>query len=365
MPTKIPFLSRAILLKLDASGIRRAIFCLLLALSLSAAATAPTLPPVDPTRYLDDIKTLAAPNMEGRGAGTKGLGRATKFIEDRYKSLGLRPAGTNGYLQPFTVTTGAKLKSHNQFIVEEAGKKQSLTLNQDFVPVSFSSSGSVTAPVVFAGYGASADEFGYDDYAGLDVKDKIVVVLRYEPEVFGVKSGQHGLTQHSQLITKAINARNHGAKALIVVNGKLADGEDDLLMRFGGVSGPQDVGIMLLQVKNTVAENWFKAADKSLPDVQQQINHLGKPDSFAFPDDAATVAEGRYRGDARAGEQRSRISSGQERRIRHHRRALRSPRAWRFEFTGAVADWADPSWGRRQRLGNRGRAGTRAPVCAA
>ncbi len=109
------------------------------------------------------------------------------------------------------------------------------------------------------------------------------MVLRYEPEIFGVKSGQHGLTQHSQLITKAINARNHGAKALIVVNGKLADGEEDLLMRFGGVSGPQDVGIMLLQVKNAVAESWFKAAGKSLPDVQQQINHLGKPDSFAFP----------------------------------------------------------------------------------
>jgi hypothetical protein len=257
--------------------------CVVLAFSLLATATAPSIGPADSTRYLNDIKTLAAPNMEGRGAGTKGLAKATKYIEHRYKSLGLQPAGTNGYLQPFTVTTGAKLKSHNQFIVEEGGKKQALTLNQDFVPVSFSSSGSLTAAVVFAGYGASADEFGYDDYAGLDVKDKIVMVLRYEPEIFGVKSGQHGLTQHSQLITKAINARNHGAKALVVINGKLGDGEEDLLMRFGGVSGPQNVGLMLLQVKNAVADSWFKAAGKSLSDVQQQINHSGKPDSFAFP----------------------------------------------------------------------------------
>jgi hypothetical protein len=165
--------------------------CVVLAFSLLATATAPSIGPADSTRYLNDIKTLAAPNMEGRGAGTKGLAKATKYIEHRYKSLGLQPAGTNGYLQPFTVTTGAKLKSHNQFIVEEGGKKQALTLNQDFVPVSFSSSGSLTAAVVFAGYGASADEFGYDDYAGLDVKDKIVMVLRYEPEIFGVKSGQH------------------------------------------------------------------------------------------------------------------------------------------------------------------------------
>jgi aminopeptidase YwaD len=257
--------------------------CVVLAFSLLATATGPSIGSADSTRYLNDIKTLSAPDMEGRGAGTKGLGRATKYLEHRYKGLGLQPAGTNGYLQPFTVTTGAKLKSDNEFIVDEGGKKQLLALNQDFVPASFSSSGSLTAPVVFAGYGASAEEFGYDDYAGLDVKDKIVVVLRYEPEIFGVKSGQHGLTQHSQLITKAINARNHGAKALVLINGKLADGEEDLLMRFGGVSGPQDAGILLLQVKNAVVDSWLKAAGKSLADVQQQINHSGKPDSFAFP----------------------------------------------------------------------------------
>ena len=137
--------------------------------------------------------------------------------------------------------------------------------------------------MVFVGYGASADEFQYDDYAGVDVKDKIVVLLRYEPETFSAKTGHQGLTQHSQLVTKAINARNHGAKAVIFVNGKLGDGEEDLLMRFGGVSGPEDVGIMLLQVKNSVADGWFKAAGKSLAEVQQQINTSGKPASFAFP----------------------------------------------------------------------------------
>ncbi len=221
--------------------------------------------------------------MEGRGAGTKGLEKASKYLEHRYKSLGLKPAGTNGYLQPFTVTTGAKLRSDNNLTEQIGGKKQALVLNQDFVPASFSSSGSFTGSVVFVGYGASADEFQYDDYAGVDVKDKIVLVLRYEPEIFGEKSGHQGLTQHSQLITKAINARNHGAKAVIFINGKLADGEEDLLMRFGSVSGPTDAGIMLLQVKNAVAGSWFQAAGKSLADVQQQINHLGKPASFAFP----------------------------------------------------------------------------------
>ncbi len=110
--------------------------------------------------------------MEGRGAGTKGLEKASKYLEHRYKSLGLQPAGTNGYLQPFTVTTGAKLKSDNSLTEDIGGRKQALVLNQDFVPANFSSSGTFAGPVVFAGYGASADEFQYDDYAGVDVKDK-------------------------------------------------------------------------------------------------------------------------------------------------------------------------------------------------
>ena len=142
----------------------------------------------------------------------------------------------------------------------------------------------MAAPLVFAGYGVTADEFHYDDYAGLDVKDKIVVVLRYEPSGFAEKSGNHGLTQHSQLITKAINAHNHGAKAIVVLNGKLGDGEEDLLTRFGSVSGPENVGLVMVQVKNAVAEPWFQSSGKSLKDVQDQINSATKPASFAFPD---------------------------------------------------------------------------------
>jgi len=249
---------------------------------LAAPSTTPTQ--ADPTRYLADIKTLASPEMEGRGDGSKGLTRAEHLIEKRYKELHLDPAGVNGYSQPFSVITGARLKDDNRCSVEEGGSKKDLKVEQDFVPFSFSSSGKVEAPVVFAGYGATADEFHYDDYAGLDVKDKIVLVLRYEPAGFAAKSGNHGLTHHSQLITKAINARNHGAKALIVVNGKLGDGEEDLLTRFGSVSGPENVGIQMIQVKNAIADAWFQSAGKTLKDVQEQINSSGTPASFAFPD---------------------------------------------------------------------------------
>jgi len=87
----------------------------------SATVLAQT-PSLETQRYVQDIKTLTQPKMEGRGDGTKGLVRAEHLLADRYKKLGLLPAGKNGYLQPFVVTTGAKLKKDNHLIVSKAAR---------------------------------------------------------------------------------------------------------------------------------------------------------------------------------------------------------------------------------------------------
>lgn len=254
-----------------------------LAIAAVSAAAAPPTATVDPHKYLDDIKALTTPAMEGRGDGSKGLTLAEHLIEQRFKEAGLAPAGTDGYAQAFTLTTGAKLKGDNHLAFTSENSKGELKLNQEFVPFSFSASGSVIAPVVFAGYGASADEFNYDDYSNIDVKDKIVVLLRYEPPKFSGNGARSEYTRHAALITKAINARNHGAKAVVLVNGSLPSGEQDLLTRFGSVSGPEDAGILIVQAKNDAVEPWFKAAGKSLSELQKEINTSSKPDSFAFP----------------------------------------------------------------------------------
>ena len=263
---------------------RAKVFLAFILIALSSAAASAPIAQADPRRVLNDIKALSAPEMEGRGAGTKGLGRAADLIVRRYKEFQIPPAGTHGYLQPFTLITGAKLKSDNRLVVTNGDKKKELKTNQDFVPFSFSSSGQVEGSVVFAGYGVTADEYQYDDYANLDVQDKIVIVLRYEPTAFAAKSGEQGLTHHSQMITKAINARNHGARAVVMINGKLGDGEEDLLTRFGSVSGPENIGIVFVQVKNDIAEAWLQASGKSLKVLQDQINAATKPASFAPPE---------------------------------------------------------------------------------
>ena len=262
-----------------------------LALVLAVVLTAPSFGFQSPAgdaaaqRYLGDIKALTTPEMEGRGDGTEGLTRAEHLLAQRYKALGLEPAGTHGYEQPFTVITGAQIKGQNYLRMESAAAKSEVKLNQEFVPFSFSSSGSFSGNVVFAGYGISASEFSYDDYENLDVKGKIVVVLRNEPSTFAAKSGNQGETRHAAFINKAINARNRGAKAIIFVNGKMGAGEEDLLVKFGSAGGPDDAGILILQVKSAVVDQWLHGAGKSLAGIQDQIDTFGKPSSKVLPDD--------------------------------------------------------------------------------
>ncbi len=264
---------------------------LLAALAVVATAQSLAVGNADPVRYLNDIKALTVPAMEGRGDDTKGIELATKMLEERYKSLGLAPAGTEGFRQPFSVITGAQLLGNNSIHEQVGATSKDLKLNDQFVPFSFSSAGQAAAQVVFAGYGATAEEFKYDDYAGIDVRGKIVVLLRYEPPSFATHTGNQGLTPHAALITKAINARNHGAKAVVIVNGKLTNDEQDSLTRFGSVSGPENAGIILVQVKNDVAQPWFAAAGKSQATVQDQMNAGARPASFAFPDSVRLAIE--------------------------------------------------------------------------
>jgi hypothetical protein len=231
------------------------------------------------------VKALTTPAMEGRGSGTRGLTSAARHLEEEFERLGLDPAGTTRYFQPFRVTTGARLSGNNSFRVQSAGVRTDFKLNEDYVPFSFSSSGeAVTAPIVFAGYGITSEQAGYDDYAGLDVRDKVVLALRSEPAQLSAKLGGQGLSPNAALATKAINARNHGAKALIVVSGAMG-GEDDALITFGNAAGPNNAGMLFVHAKNRIAQGWFARARKSLDQTQKQIDASLTPASFAFPED--------------------------------------------------------------------------------
>ncbi|MBS1827671.1 MAG: M28 family peptidase [Acidobacteria bacterium] len=243
-------------------------------------------PDLDSDHYLKHVKFLASEKLKGRGTGTEGLERAADYIARQLRGYGVKPLN-GSYFQEFQVTVRAELGTHNKFDYQMEGARASLKSQEDFVPLNFSATAKNSCQLVFAGYGISAKELNYDDYAGIDVKDKCVLVLRYEPQEFEEKSVFAGkaYTEHAQLPSKAFHARNRGARAVILINNMAnRSGESDKLETFGQTSGPANAGIAFVQVKYEVAERWMKQAGKDLPGIVKNIDHDLKPRSFAFAD---------------------------------------------------------------------------------
>ncbi len=258
--------------------------CGLLVLCTGALAFAPTPAPVNPQTYLSEIKYLASPELKGRATGSPELEKAANYIAGLFKSFGLKPVSGNDYLQPFTVTVNAHLGPNNRFSTEDAGAAATLGDGRDYVPFSFSSSATVTGGVVFAGYGITAPDLHYDDYAGLDVKDKVVLILRHQPQENNDKSvfGKD-LTSHATFAEKASNAKVHGARGVILINDTPAHPkESDKLLTFGTATGPTDSGVVFVQVKEADAEAWLKAEGRDLHQIEADIDKDLKPQSFAL-----------------------------------------------------------------------------------
>ena len=242
---------------------------------------------IDPKLYLDDVKFLASPELKGRATGSPELEKAADFIARKFREFGLKPVDGKSYLQAFRVTTDARLGKQNRFDFVERGHTTVLRCPEDFVPFNYSSSTKLNGGVVFAGYGITAPEYHYDDYAGVDVKGKLVIVLRHEPQ----ENDEHSVfagkmfTQHAQFVNKAANAKMHGAAGLILVDDRAAHPKEPWeLEKFGSTPGPLDAGIAILQVKEERVDEWFRDAGKDLPVIEADIDKDLKPESFAFPE---------------------------------------------------------------------------------
>jgi hypothetical protein len=241
---------------------------------------------LSPTEYIGYVKYLASPEMRGRATGSPELEKAAAFIRDQFRAMNLKPLNGDSYYQDFEVTTSARLGSHNELKYSNGSEKQTIKNQQDFLPLNLSSGGKVSGEIVFAGYGITAPEYNYDDYAGLDVKGKIVLVLRHEPQEFDEKSVFQGkvYTAHSQTVNKAVNAKMHGANAVLLINDMAAHANDtDQLEKFGTTAGPGNAGIEIAQIKADLAAKWMALSGKKLDAIEASIDKDLHPQSFALP----------------------------------------------------------------------------------
>jgi hypothetical protein len=220
--------------------------------------------------------------MDGRAAGTPGADRAAAYLAAEFRRLGLKPAGdAGGFLQRFEVLTGVRLAPGTGIEVTAAGvAPRSFVGGQDFLPFTFSDDGDVTADVAFAGYGITAPPLGYDDYAGLDVRGKVVLVMTGEPRETDPQ-GPFRPAEHfhyTELRHKILNAREHGAAAVIVVE---HPGRGDRLAELRGTT--PSWGLVAVSARREVAGALLTPASLDLGELRTRIERAGTPASRALP----------------------------------------------------------------------------------
>ncbi len=275
-----------------------------LAAACSMALTASVARPAEPVavefpgletiRAADLVKTveyLASPRLAGRLAGSPGYMAAAREMAGRFRRLGLRPAGDDGYFQPLEVEY-EEIGRCRLALARPDGSMRDLRLGPDFVARGLTGSGDFTAPVAFAGYGISAPERGYDDYAGIDARGKVVLAFKVPPP-FQIDSLGWGDSIMPR--PRGRVAAEHGARGLLLVASADPEG---LTMPIGSVlegPGPQDESFPRLMVDVPVAQEMLAAAGLRLADLKAVIDSTRQPQSREFGIQVRVDVKARYR----------------------------------------------------------------------
>ena len=229
------------------------------------------------------VEVLASDAYEGRGTGEPGLEKAADYLTGAYASMGLQPLpGHDDFRVGYTL-----FRTGFDPVASSMGTKdQPWMLGRDFEPFDFSESGHVDAPVVFVGYGITSEEHDWDDYQGVDVVGRVVLMLRHEPNEADEDSVFDGVrnTSHATFRSKAANAQQHGAVAMLLVTDPAHhEAADDF--RGGGrlTSEPPDEAaepseqdaFVAVHVSRAVAQSLLSASGRDLLTLQQRIDQSG------------------------------------------------------------------------------------------
>ena len=233
------------------------------------------------------ISYLASDAMKGRAGGSKEIMAAANYIKDQFKLFGLKPMFKNSFFQEYSFVSDVKVSKRNVLAFKVNGKEIKLSYGTDFITAPFSGTVKLNSKLVFAGYGISAPKLNYDDYKNLDVKDKIVVVMRNNPEYDNPHSQ---FDKFSSLRSKAAVAKEKGAKGIIFVNGPLPKDSDDELARlkYDRAGGIKDFSV--IHVKRNLIDQLFNAEHINFEQHQKIMKDSNKTASFEFEKSSAQLA---------------------------------------------------------------------------
>jgi hypothetical protein len=241
--------------------------------------------PITRIELLAHVKMLASDEMGGRRTGEPGAERAAEYIEQQFREVGLRPGGDRGsYRQQFTVRTGARMGDRNRLTLRAGSRRWELALDRDWRPFSFTAAtrGRLEARVVFCGYGITAEDPPYDDFAGQELRGRIVLLLRLEPGAGDPASPFAGtaLTEHAGLRRKAERALERGAAAVLVTSA--GPGVADSLLGFDAEAGAGagEVEIPVVQVREAAMRPALATLGVDLARIAEQIDSTRQPASL-------------------------------------------------------------------------------------
>src|SRR5208337_4769008 len=181
---------------------------LLLALLFAISAAAQTARHFDGQTWWNHVKVLADDKLEGRETGSRGERAAQAYAVEQLKSAGAEPAGINGFYQPVKFVSRQIVEKDCSLTLIRDGKREALTLGEDvIISTRVMPAPEVEAPLVFVGYGLKVPEKNYDDFTGVDVRGKIIVVFSGSPsEIPGALASHYQTAAERWKVLRAAGA---------------------------------------------------------------------------------------------------------------------------------------------------------------
>ena len=245
---------------------------IILTISVLSSCVASRTAEVTSAELQGHIEYLSSDKLQGRMTGAEGDSLAAEYIKNDLASYGFNPVSGDGF-QRFYVTKRILPGKNSSLVLFN----NNLACEKDFIPCGFSSDGKAEGEVAFAGYGfnITTDSLKWNDYAGLDVKGKWVLILRADPEVSNTRSI---FIPHSNDRDKALTAKDMGAIGVLLVSGPAADDQDT----FEALNKNDfPVGIPVLRIKREVADRILEKAGGTVSGLEKKLNESRKPLSFA------------------------------------------------------------------------------------